>query len=50
VLDPDTRLATIAYEFGFASQSHFTTAFRGLFGITPSTLRRGALLVIRDLG
>src|SRR5262249_20579083 len=40
VLTPDIRLASIAHELGFASQAHFTTAFRGLFGITPHGLRR----------
>jgi AraC-like DNA-binding protein len=41
VLTPGVRLAGIAHELGFASQSHFTTAFRELFGITPDALRRG---------
>ena len=35
-------LAAIALDLGFGSHSHFTSAFRGAFGITPSELRRTA--------
>jgi AraC-like DNA-binding protein len=31
----------VAYRFGFSSSSHFSTAFRRKFGISPSDLRRG---------
>jgi AraC family transcriptional regulator len=40
LLDTDIELAAIAYEAGFASHSHFTTHFRGFFGLTPLELRR----------
>ncbi len=30
----------VAYQFGFSSSSHFSTAFRRKFGISPSDLRR----------
>ncbi|RCW68659.1 helix-turn-helix domain-containing protein [Pseudorhodoferax soli] len=36
----NTPLAEIAYETGFASQSHFTTAFGRTFGRTPDSYRR----------
>jgi AraC family transcriptional regulator len=41
VLDSDTDLTAIALDAGFASHSHFTARFRGLFGRTPTQLRRG---------
>lgn len=41
VLDSDTGLTDIALDAGFASHSHFTAKFRGLFGRTPQDLRRG---------
>jgi AraC family transcriptional regulator len=34
-----TDLTQLALEFGFSSHSHFTSAFRCEFGITPSLLR-----------
>ena len=34
-------IADISYALGFASQSHFTTAFGKLAGTTPATYRRG---------
>lgn len=38
--DRDRSLAEIAYECGFSSQSHMTTAFRNRTGITPGNYRR----------
>lgn len=35
----DSSLAVIAVDCGFASQSHFTTAFRNVTGMTPSAWR-----------
>jgi AraC family transcriptional regulator len=37
--DSDASLADIAFELGFSSQSHFTSAFRALTGHTPKTYR-----------
>lgn len=34
-------LGDIALEVGFSSQSHFTTVFRRLTGLTPAVIRRG---------
>ncbi|MCE9669761.1 AraC family transcriptional regulator [Myxococcus stipitatus] len=34
-------LREIALEVGFSSQSHFTTVFRRLTGLTPAVIRRG---------
>ena len=42
VLDAGADLSAIALQSGFASHSHFTARFRGLFGLTPSELRRRA--------
>ena len=39
-LRSEADLATIANEFGFNSHSHFTDAFRGVFGVPPSEARR----------
>ena len=35
----DTALARVALVAGFADQSHFTRAFRGYTGLTPSVYR-----------
>ncbi len=35
----ERTVAEIAYELRFASHAHFTTAFRGLFGVTPLSAR-----------
>jgi AraC family transcriptional regulator len=35
----DTEIGTIALALGFSSQSHFTTTFRRLRGVTPRTYR-----------
>jgi transcriptional regulator GlxA family with amidase domain len=34
-------LADLALEVGFSSQSHFTDAFRGAFGVAPGSARAG---------
>jgi AraC family transcriptional regulator len=39
-LRADVDLATIANELGFNSHSHFTDAFRGVFGVPPSEARQ----------
>ncbi len=41
--DISLNLSTIAVDCGFSSGSHFTTAFRKLFGTTPTQWRRQAL-------
>jgi AraC family transcriptional regulator len=33
-------LSEIAFALGFSSHGHFTTAFRGEFGLPPSAFRR----------
>jgi AraC-like DNA-binding protein len=38
---PLPSVTDVAYRFGFSSSSHFSTAFRRKFGISPSDLRRG---------
>lgn len=39
VADPRSDLATIAVDLGFANHSHFSAAFRRIFGQTPSAFR-----------
>ena len=41
--DPSTDLSRIAYECGFSSHSHFTTAMRAGFGEVPSVLRKALM-------
>jgi len=41
VLDTAQDLTTIALELGFSSHSHFSAAFRRLYGVPPSALRNG---------
>jgi AraC-like DNA-binding protein len=44
--DPSARhrsIKQIAFEAGFGENSHFSTAFRRHFGVTPSTMRSRAL-------
>lgn len=36
----DGTLADIAYATGFSSQSHMTTAFKNVLGVTPGAIRR----------
>jgi AraC family transcriptional regulator len=38
----ERSLSDIAFEAGFADQSHFSRAFRRQFGTTPGAVRRGA--------
>jgi AraC-like DNA-binding protein len=42
VAEPRADLARVAVDLGFASHSHFTTAFRNTFGETPSAFRTAA--------
>ena len=37
--NPSIDLLTLAYECGYADQSHFTRNFREMFGITPSEFK-----------
>jgi AraC family transcriptional regulator len=39
--ETELPIAEIALKAGFSSQSHFTTSFRRLAGLTPSSFRRG---------
>jgi AraC-type DNA-binding domain-containing proteins len=39
--ETDLPIAEIALRSGFSSQSHFTTSFRRLAGVTPRSFRRG---------
>jgi AraC family transcriptional regulator len=41
LLTSDLPIAAIAIEAGFSSQSHLTTAFRQVYGVTPAQVRRG---------
>jgi AraC family transcriptional regulator len=38
--DPGRRVAEVSCELGFPSQSHFTTVFRTLVGVTPRAYQR----------
>ena len=38
--EPDRQIADIAHAVGFSSQSHLTTHFRRLTGVTPARFRR----------
>jgi AraC family transcriptional regulator len=38
--DPRRQVAEVSYELGFPSQSHFTTVFRALVGVTPRAYQR----------
>ncbi len=37
--EADIDLSALAFELGFSSHSHFTAAFRAVFGLSPSTYR-----------
>lgn len=37
--NPDISLSSVAYEIGYADQSHFNKNFRELFGLTPAEFR-----------
>ena len=39
LLEPGPSIASIAYELGFSSHSHFTFCFRKLTGTTPMRFR-----------
>ncbi|ADV65786.1 helix-turn-helix domain-containing protein [Deinococcus maricopensis] len=39
-IDPQTPLATLAYDLGFSDQAHLTREFRALGGLTPGTFAR----------
>jgi AraC family transcriptional regulator len=38
--DPERLLTEIAFECGFADQSHFIRSFRNYYGVTPLEYRR----------
>ena len=40
--DPSMDLSALALDLGFSTHSHFTSAFKRLYGATPSDLRRRA--------
>ena len=40
--DPGMSLAQIAYRTGFSSQSHMTTCFKKVIGMTPGAIRKGS--------
>lgn len=40
VLDPRADLSALAFDVGFSSHSHFTSAFRHEFGVTPTAVRQ----------
>jgi AraC family transcriptional regulator len=39
--ETDSPISEIALRSGFSSQSHFTTCFRRVAGVTPRTFRKG---------
>jgi AraC family transcriptional regulator len=41
IQETELPIAEIALRSGFSSQSHFTTSFRRLLGVTPGSFRRG---------
>lgn len=49
VAEPASNLSALAHDLGFASHSHFTTAFRRRFGTTPSAFRRAGGRLLREL-
>ena len=40
LLDSDRSILNVALDLGFSSQSHFTSAFRMAFGLSPGELRK----------
>lgn len=46
--DPDRRLIDIGYELGYTDPSHFTRAFRGWTGLTPSRFRQAHRSLCRE--
>lgn len=49
LLDRGQSLVMVALQCGFASQSHFTTAFKQLAGVTPAAYRAGLRLALSGL-
>jgi AraC-like DNA-binding protein len=49
LIEGERNLADLGLRCGFANHSHFTTAFRAAFGVTPSTFRRSARERLRDV-
>ncbi|WP_202300908.1 helix-turn-helix domain-containing protein [Dryocola clanedunensis] len=45
--ETELRILDIAVEFGFNSQSQFTTLFKKYYGITPQACRQNPNLVLR---
>lgn len=45
--ETECRILDIAFEFGFNSQSQFTTLFKKYFGITPQACRQNPRLILR---
>ncbi|NRB51809.1 MAG: helix-turn-helix transcriptional regulator [Saprospiraceae bacterium] len=43
LLDPSYRLTQVAYEAGFADQSHFNYTFKRYFGLSPGKYRKNLL-------
>ena len=39
--ETDTSISRVAYQCGFSSQAHLTSAFRKVLGLTPGEYRRG---------
>jgi AraC-like DNA-binding protein len=49
LMGTDLPVATVAVQVGFASRSHFSRAFRNIFGVDPSRMRRdGAIKELTD--
>ena len=42
VAEPDTDLAAVGLDHGFATHSHFSAAFNRVFGMTPTQFRQSA--------
>ncbi len=45
--DTDNRIIDIALDYGFNSQSQFTTLFKKYFGVTPQMCRNNRSLALR---
>ena len=46
--EPHVEFAALAYDLGFSSQAHFSTVFRKLVGVTPSSYRERVLSTKRS--
>ena len=42
-LDPSWSLTDVAFSCGFTSSAHFSRAFKGAYGVSPSEFRKAAL-------